>query len=104
METSITKINLAEELFRAQVKFCKSLIYSKLARPNLTPEIISAINNSSQRCTQRMVNDHTTTDSDLNRLEECLEMNHEKYIIAYKREILNETINENETDPEKNIS
>lgn len=47
LETSIAKINLAEELLKAMVTFCESLICSKLARPNLTPEVISAINSRS---------------------------------------------------------
>lgn len=101
LETSITKINLAKELLRAQIKFCKSLICSKLARPNLTLEITSEINNRSLRCAHHIVDDHAIKDSDLIRLEGYLEMNHEKHIIACKRKILNEAINENETDAEK---
>ena len=35
LETSIAKVTLAEELFKIQIKFCKSLMCSKLVRPYL---------------------------------------------------------------------
>ena len=98
-ETSAAKANLAEELLSVQIKFIKSLICSKLARPNLTPDMISSINNRSQQCSQRIVEDSLFSDE--NKLEEHIEFQIEDIVITHKRKIRNEIINDKESSEEE---
>ena len=96
LETSTAKVTLAEELFKMQIKFCKSLMCSKLARSNLTTEMIKRINNRSQKCAQRMVTEGMTG---INmKINECIEMDLNDIVKTCKRIVLGEIIDNDEKD------